>query len=73
MPTYVDENQLAARILWAATNTAPKPGQSPQKRLEHAARAYRAAEYMRAKSDEELTALAKAGSAARWGDPDYRR
>lgn len=69
MPKSVDENQLAARILWAATNTVQRPDITPQQRLEHAARAYRASAHMEAKTPEELSALGKKAAVTRWGEP----
>lgn len=68
MPRHHDENQLAARILWEATNTTPEPTRTAQERAESASRARGTAKYMASLSDDEKSAQGKLGAAARWGD-----
>jgi hypothetical protein len=61
-----DENEIAARILWAATHPKPSTPMSPQERLKRAGQALGTTKRMNRLSAEELTAQAKKAAATRW-------
>lgn len=68
MPRKTDENQLAARILWEATNTTPEATRTAQERAEYASRAHGASKYMESLSPDAKSAQGRLAAASRWGE-----